>query len=157
MSTGRHRRKAEGLLLLALAGAGAAASSSAQSVSTLSNLSFGSFVAGSGGTLAIGPTGVRSATGSVVAVGQASTYGAASFRVSGTANASYTITLPANGTVVLSDGTHTMALNNFVSSPPNGLLSGGGSQLIQVGATLTVGSGQPAGNYTGTFNVTVNY
>ena len=50
-----------------------------------------------------------------------------------------------------------MALNNFISSPPTGLLSGGGSQLIQVGATLIVGSGQPAGNYVGTFTVTVNY
>ncbi len=50
-----------------------------------------------------------------------------------------------------------MALNTFTSSPPNGTLSGGGMQLVQVGATLTVGNGQPAGNYAGTFSITVNY
>jgi hypothetical protein len=50
-----------------------------------------------------------------------------------------------------------MALNSFASSPPTGTLSGGGSQLIQVGATLTVGSSQAPGNYSGSFNVTVNY
>lgn len=143
--------------MLALVGAGASAPSSAQSISTLSNLSFGSFVAGSGGTLTVSPGGARAPSGGVVAVGQGSSYSAASFRVTGTANASYTLTLPDNGTVVLSDGSHTMALNNFLSSPPTGLLSGGGTQVIQVGATLTVGSGQPAGNYTGTFAITVNY
>jgi hypothetical protein len=157
VSAWRHRRKAEALLLLALAGAGAPAPSSAQTVSTISNMSFGSFVAGNGGTLTISTGGTRSSTGGVVAVGQGSTFGAASFLVSGTRNASYTLTLPANGTVVLSDGTHTMALNNFAVTPPNGHLSGGGTQTIRIGATLAVGNGQPAGNYTGTFSLTVNY
>jgi len=120
-------------------------------------MSFGNFVAGNGGTLTINTGGTRSSTGGVVALGQGATFGAASFLVSGTRNASYTLTLPANGTVVLSDGTHTMALNNFTVTPSNGHLSGGGTQTIRVGATLSVGSGQPAGHYTGTYSLTVNY
>ena len=157
MITGRHRRKVEGILLLAVAAAGAPASSSAQTISTVSNLTFGSFVAGTGGTLTVNPGGTRASTGAVVAVAHGTTFGAASFLVSGTRNASYTLTLPVNGTVFLSDGTHTMALNNFSVSPPNGHLSGGGTQTIRVGATLTVGNGQPAGNYAGTYSLTVNY
>jgi hypothetical protein len=130
---------------------------SAQTIATVMPLSFGSFVAGTGGSITVAPGGGRTATGGVVTVGQSASYASGSFRVSGTASATYTITLPDNNTVTLTDGTHTMALNGFASNPPTGTLSGGGMQLIQVGATLTVGSGQPPGNYTGTFNVTVNY
>jgi hypothetical protein len=144
-------------MLLALVAADALLPAAAQSISTLSSLSFGSFVAGTGGSITVAAGGGRTSTGGVVTVGQGSTYAAAMFRVSGTASATYTITLPENNTVTLTDGTHTMALNTFTSSPPTGTLSGGGMQLVQVGATLTVGNGQPPGNYTGTFNVTVNY
>jgi hypothetical protein len=157
VSTRRHRRKAEAILLLALAGAGAPTSSTAQTISTVSNMSFGSFVAGTGGTLTIKPGGTRTSTGGVVVLGQGSTFGAASFLVSGTRSATYTLTMPTNGTVVLSDGAHTMALNDFAVSPSNGHLSGGGTQTIRIGATLTVANGQPAGQYTGTYSVTVNY
>jgi uncharacterized protein DUF4402 len=157
VSTTRHRRNSGGSLLLALAAAGASASSSAQTINTVSGLSFGSFVAGGGGTITISPGGGRTSFGGVVALGQSTTYGGASFRVSGTAGAGYTITLPGNDVVFLTDGVHTMALNNFISNPSmRGLLSGG-SQLISVGATLNVGSSQPPGNYAGTFSVTVNY
>jgi hypothetical protein len=51
-----------------------------------------------------------------------------------------------------------MALNGFVSSPsPGGILSGGGNQLLSIGATLSVGSNQTPGSYSGSFNVTVTY
>ncbi len=83
---------------------------------------------------------------------------AAQLNVSGTANASYTITLPLNNTVVLMDAdSHTMALTSFTSSPSSGLLSSGGAQTIRIGATLVVSNSQPPGSYSGTFNVTVNY
>jgi hypothetical protein len=157
VSAGRRCRVAGGTLLLALAAAVAPSPVAAQSISTVSALSFGSFVAGTGGSITVSPAGARTQTGGVVLLGQGSSYAAAIFRVSGTAGATYTITLPGNDTVVLSDGTHTMALNGFLNSPPTGTLSGGGTQMIQVGGTLIVGSGQAPGAYTGTFNVTVNY
>jgi hypothetical protein len=51
-----------------------------------------------------------------------------------------------------------MALNGFTSSPAaTGMLPGGGTLAISVGATMTVGNQQAPGSYSGTFNVTINY
>ncbi|MBH2010019.1 MAG: DUF4402 domain-containing protein [Xanthomonadaceae bacterium] len=131
----------------------------AQSIANTGDLSFGSFVAGSGGTIAVTTGGGRTKTGGVMLVAQGGGSTAAQFSVSGTAAATYAITLPANDTVTLSDGnSHTMAVNSFVSSPSaTGTLSGGGTQSLSVGATLTVGNAQPPGSYAGSFPVTVSY
>jgi hypothetical protein len=84
----------------------------------------------------------------------------AQFSVSGAANYTYAITLP--NTVLIYDNlnAHNMTVNNFVSNPSiTGTLSAAGSQRLDIGATLWVGSGQAAGPYTSSspFNVTVNY
>ena len=130
----------------------------AQSVSSTAALSFGSFTAGSGGTITIGAGGSRMKTGTIILVNQGGSAAAAQFNVTGTPSAVFTISLPVDGTVMLSDGSNTLALNGFVSSPASvGTLSGGGSQLISVGATMTVGPNQAPGNYSGAFSVTVNY
>ena len=124
-------------------------------VSNTAPLAFGSFSAGSGGTIMIGTDGARSKTAGVVLL-NASTGAAAAFAVNGESNATYTITLPT--TVQVADGGNTMSLGSFVSNPSGtGTLSGSGAQTINVGATLTVADGQTAGNYTGSFNVSVEY
>jgi Domain of unknown function (DUF4402) len=156
VSEGQRRRYVFGSVLLALAGA--SPPSAAQTINSVAAMSFGSFIAGSGGTVTVTPGSVRMVTGGVVRVGQGGTYAPASFNVSGTGGASYTITLPLNNTVSLSDASsNTMSVNSFASNPPTGLLSGGGAQTIRIGATLTVGNNQPPGIYSGSFNVTVNY
>ncbi len=144
--------------LLALLAMVAAPSASTQTINGVTSLSFGSFIAGSGGTVVVSPTGLSTPTGGVLVVGHGGGVAAAQFTVMGTANASYSITLPADNTVELSDGNgHVMALNSFVSSPAaNGTLVGG-SQAIRIGATLVVHPNQPPGTYAGAFNVTVNY
>jgi hypothetical protein len=119
-------------------------------------LSFGRFVAGSG-TVIISPTGARATTGSVIPLssdpGQA-----AQFLVTGDPSASYSITLPADGTVQLSNGSATMPVSGFTSSPASSsALPGGGSQILNVGATLEVGSGTPTGSYSGSFTLVVEY
>lgn len=131
----------------------------AQTLNNGAGLSFGAFTAGSGGTILVSSGGARSKTGSVLLVSQGGSAAAAQFTITGTPNAVFTISLPVDGTVLLSDGgSNTMALNSFVSSPSAvGTLSGGGSQLINVGATLTVGNQQVPGAYSGSFSVTVNY
>lgn len=154
----RHRPPAF-LLLPALL---AAAAAPAQTLTNTTGLSFGAFVAASGGTVTIATSGGRTRTGSVILVNQGGIAAAAQFTVSGTPGATFTITLPADGTVFLSDGASgSMALNSFTSNPAPtasaGLLSGGGTATISVGATLTVGNAQSPGNYSGSFNVTVNY
>lgn len=121
-------------------------------------LSFGSFVAGAGGTVTISPAGDRSATGSVVLIpsggGQS-----AEFTVQGDPNATYSIDLPADGTVVLTGPGADMALTNFTSSPSGagGQLGASGSQALSVGATLHANDGQASGSYSGSFSVIVNY
>ena len=136
-----------------------ASTAASQSIGVSSNLSFGSFLAGSGGTVTVGPSGSRSKSGGVLLIGQGAGAAAAQFIVTGTPNASYAITLPSDNTVTLADeNSHTLALNGFVSSPGgSGLLSAGGSQLLRVGATLSVGNGQAVGSYAGSFSVTVNF
>ena len=133
----------------------------AQSISNSSSLTFGSFAADVGGTVSVTPAGSRSASGGVVLIPSGPGSSSQS-TVSGTNGSTYSITLPANGIVSLSDtSSHTMAVNSFVSNPSattpsSGLLLGGG-QLLTIGATLTVGKNQPAGNYSGTFSVVVSY
>lgn len=147
------RRAALALLLAASAAA------PAQTLSNTGALSFGSFTAGAGGSVTVSPAGARSKSGSVILVNQGGSAAAAQFTVSGTSNALYDITLPADGTVFLSDGAAgSMAVNGFTSSPSvSGMLSGGGTQTLTVGATLSVGNAQTPGSYSGSFNVTVNY
>ncbi|OEY65265.1 hypothetical protein BG841_01510 [Marinobacter sp. X15-166B] len=124
-------------------------------------LSFGSFAAGSGGTVTVSPEDVRSASGGVVLFPSATVI-AAEFVVRGDRNASYTLELPANNSVKLTaPGAH-MELKDFssdiirTSGPLTGFLVGG-SQTHSIGATLVVGNGQPPGDYSGSFTVTVNY
>jgi len=127
------------------------------SIAKDNDLDFGAFSASTGGTVSIAEDGSRSATGAVV-LSASDTGNNAQFTVSGQASATYAITLPGDGTVTITDGSNTMDVDTFTSNPSGtGTLSGGGSQTLNVGATLTVGSGQAAGSYTGTFDVTVEY
>lgn len=144
--------------LVALFGA-IAVSASAQTIGATAPLSFGTFIAGSGGTVTVSSSGNASSSGGVFLVRQGAGGSTAQFTVVGTPGATYSITLPTNNVVVLTDGnSNTMNVGSFVSTPgPTGTLSGGGNQTIRVGATLVVGSNQPPGVYSGTFAVTVNY
>lgn len=138
----------------------ASAALPAQTLNNTGPLSFAAFTAGlGGGTVTVSALGGRLKSGSVILVNQGGTASAAQFTISGTPGAAFAITLPADGTVLLGDGSGaTLALNGFTSSPAgSGLLPGGGSQTISVGATLSVGGQQTPGNYSGSFNVTVNY
>ena len=129
----------------------------AQTLANTSGLSFGSFVAGSGGTVTVTTDGARNKTGGVMLVAQGGGGTAAQF--TSIAVATYAIiTLPTDGTVLLSSGSNTMAVNSFMSYPSaTGILSGAGAQILRVGATLTVGNAQVPGSYAGSFAVTVNY
>jgi hypothetical protein len=126
-------------------------------ISNTQGLAFGKFVAGSAGSVTVSPGGVRSTSGGVVLMSSGAG-AAAQFAVSGDANATYVISLPADGTVSLASGANSMAVNTFTSSPsPTGTLGAGGTQTLSVGATLSVGSNQASGSYSGSFDVTVNY
>jgi hypothetical protein len=88
----------------------------------------------------------------------------ASFTVSGQASTAYTITLPSSVTMTTGVGgaNRTILVNAFASFPTagagTGLIGGGGTQLLLVGATrAAIGASQVAGAYSAAFTVTVNY
>lgn len=127
------------------------------SLSNTRSLDFGRFVAGTGGTVVVSPAGLRSRTGAVVLLtspnaGQARFTAA---RSNGNKTA-VIISLPANGSIRLTSGVNSMAVNNFVSTPAStGSLQS--PMTLSVGATLSVAANQAPGTYSGSFSVTVNY
>lgn len=129
-----------------------------QTMTAVQDLSFGAFVAGAGGTVTISPQSSRTGGGDVTLMtgGQFAQGSAASFDVSGTSNATYQITLPSDGSVTLTGSQGgSMSLSAFTSSPSgSGQLNLLGTQTLYVGATLTVGSNQAPGSYSGSFSVT---
>ena len=124
----------------------------------VSDMNFGTIaVTGTAGTVVLGTDNSRTAVGPALVPPAAGV--AASFTVSGQASRTYTITLPANGTVSLISGANTMAANTFVhNAGANPTLSGAGAAAFTVGATLSVAANQAAGSYTSAnFPVTINY
>lgn len=130
-----------------------------QTATATGDLSFGAFAAGSGGTVTISPQSARTATGDVTLMtgGQFAQGSSASFDLTGSPNATYQITLPADNQVTLAGSQGgSMSLSSFTSSPSGqGQLNASGTQTVYVGATLGVGSNQAAGSYSGSFNVTI--
>ena len=126
-------------------------------MTTRNGLSFGDISAGStSGTVILTPGGTRSATGGT-SINSSTPSNPSTFDVQGTANASFSITLPAS--VLLTDAaSHTMTVDNFTSSPtPSGVLDGSGQQTLFVGATMNVSANQAFGSYSGQMAVTVDY
>lgn len=155
-------RHAAFALLLALLPA--ARDACAQTIIVLTNtrgLNFGRFAAATGGAINVSAaTGARTKTGTLILLNSPSA-GQATYNVAksknGTVNMTVAITLPANNTVQLASGANRMAVNNFVASPATIASVPNGGTPLSVGATLSVSSGQPAGTYTGSYNITVNY
>ncbi len=147
------------LVLLVGAGQLAGLPAAAQSISTAAQLAFGALIAGGGGAVVVAPGGGRSRVGGVMLVGQGAQGAAAQFIITAAANTSYSVTLPADNTVWLRhENGQAMAVSGFSCSPGvAGTMPMAGTQLLSVGATLAVGSGPPAGVYTGSFTVTLNH
>ena len=128
------------------------------SVAKNSNLQFAKFVSlSSSGSVIVSAAGARSFSGGLVVL-NGGTVTAASYTMTGSGNSNYTIILPANNTVVISSGGHTLTLTNFTCSVPltGKLGSGKTSMTFTVGATATVTANATPGAYSGTFNVTAN-
>jgi hypothetical protein len=117
------------------------------------DLNFGNIAAGSSaGTVELTTAGVRNPT-NVILPSVAGTVTAAQFTVTGLEDSNYVITLPASATI--SNGGNNMTIDNFTDDASNVLT--GGTETFNVGATLNIGAGQAVGQYTGDFEVTVDY
>jgi len=124
----------------------------------VSDMDFGTIaVTGTAGTVVLGTDNSRTAVGPALVPPAAGV--AASFTVAGEASRTFTITLPADGTVSLISGANTMAADAFVHNAGGApALDGAGAAAFTVGATLSVAANQAAGIYTSAnFPVTINY
>jgi hypothetical protein len=133
-------------------------------ITETASLHFGTMavLAGTPGTCVLSTQGVRSQTGGVNLSVQAPTATNAAFDVSGAISTTYAITLPADITVsyLTYDMTIGTLLARTASAGADGLtgtLDGSGDDSFTVGGTLTVATGQEAGLYIGSFDVTVAY
>ena len=121
-------------------------------------LNFGTILPyGRPGTVTINASGTHSASWVYVSVPGAPSI----WSVTGVNSAPYAVTLPAANSVSLTNtggAGETMTIGSFHRSGGTHLaLDAAGVDSFNVGATLNVGSNQPAGIYTGTFDVTVSY
>jgi hypothetical protein len=120
----------------------------------------------SGGTVVLTTEGVRSATDGVTLSALAPFASPATYTVTGEPLYTYAITLPQTITVTNTDNTTTMIIGTLVAKSTSGtesnaatgtLIAGEGTETFTVGGTLTVAAAQLAGEYSGTFDVTVAY
>lgn len=136
-------------------------------ITKATDLVFGKFAPGAGGTVTVATSNARTASGAILSsVGSSPT--AAKFDVTGDSNATYSIGW--GGVTALTNttggGGETMALTRVsdltaagavTGEVIAGTLSAGGTQSIYLGGVLTVGATQVAGIYTGNVTVTVEY
>jgi hypothetical protein len=130
------------------------------------DLDFGDIVPGpTAGVVRILPDGTRTTTGGVTVVG--STHQPARFAGLGTFNQQVLINVSSN-TIQLTGPGAPMTLSQFeIGSTPTAILtttplrfriaSTNGQFNFPLGARLAVGANQAAGNYSGTFSITLNY
>ena len=117
-----------------------------------SDLQFGTIVTSAApSTVAVSSVGVRTCGAGLVCSG---TTTAAGFTIGGTTGQVVTISVPAS--VTLNDGLgNSMTASLAASAATTTLVAGAGS--FSVGGTLAVGANQVDGDYTGTFDATVDY
>ena len=110
------------------------------------------------GTVVLAPDGSRTAFNGAGLPGAVGSPAAASFTITGTADAIFTIALPSSPTTI-TNGTDIMTVDNFTGSLSSPATITGGSVVLNVGATLNIAGGISTGLYTSAipFDVTVNY
>ncbi len=125
------------------------------------NLSFGSVTpaAGTTSTLILDESDGRTVAGGATLVA-GGTVTSASFSVTGDNSATYAFTSP--GTVTLNSGANSMTVTTWTgfsatTSSATLALSAAGADTMTIGATLNMAAAQAAGDYTGTFNLTIDY
>lgn len=132
------------------------------SASETTEMNFGKFAPGpQGGLIILTPESSISVLGSVFT--GTGTHNAASFYVSGDNDAAFSITLPKNPVVLTNlNSARTMSIVDWNSVPSPGPGSGtlhNGYQIVNVGATLNVGTlyDNPVGIYSGEYTITFDF
>ena len=130
-------------------------------VSTTQNLSFGAFFQGvSGGTVIVYTDGSRSSTGDIILASLGNIYYPAIFSITANKGTVVTITNGSDATLTGSNG-GSMTIHLGSSLPASPIVINVDPPTVtqvKIGATLTVGTplANPAGSYSGIFQVTFN-
>ncbi|MGS0743767.1 DUF4402 domain-containing protein, partial [Glaciimonas sp. GG7] len=138
-------------------------------ITKASDLAFGAFAHGAGGTVTVSTSGARTASGPILSsIGTTPT--AAKFNVTGDGSSTYSVTFANTSTTLASTSTpaDSMALAIFSSFSGAGATTGdvstgggtlaSGAQSIYVGGALSVSATQVAhADYTGSVAVAVEY
>jgi hypothetical protein len=133
-------------------------------VTKTADLSFGTFATGTGGSITISTSGVRTVSG-VVPSSDGSAMSAATFVISGDKGATFSISHGGTSALARTSGSETMVLTKFsdltAGNTTTGTVASGtlttGTQSIHIGGTLNVAANQAPGAYTGQLTVTVEY
>ncbi len=124
------------------------------------DLNFGSFIPNAGGAVTVSTAGGRSSSGSVTLIGANGLEREGLLAITGSPSFPIDVSMTSSS-FNMSNGGSMMAVNNFDlgGGPGNPIVISlaGGSDVIPVGATLTVGGSQASGSYTGIFTVNANY
>jgi len=121
------------------------------------DLAFSDIVAGAAaGTVVVSTGGTRTVGAGLAGLNPGNAR-AAQFTITGAPSRQFGIVLPTSTTINRVGG-GSMTVDAFTSSLGlTATIGGTGSSVLKVGATLNVGANQTAGDYTGTFDVTVTY
>lgn len=119
-----------------------------------SSLYFGSIVPPQSGSalIALSPEGARTCPENAICL--TNDHHAARFGVTGEDNRFFAVSLPSG--ISVSNGSDMMDIENLTSSLTTGFLRNGYSEFC-IGGDLIVEAGQSTGDYTGTYQVTVEY
>lgn len=128
-------------------------------ISKVSDLEFGLIApTASAGTVTVSTAGARTGDANVDLL-SGDTESAASFSVSGAADQTFSLVVPATATLSATGSSGgspmTATLSDDASGTPT--LDGTGAATVNVGAALAVGADQAADAYSGSFTVTVSY
>lgn len=126
-------------------------------------LNFGSFSRGEGGTITITPMGVVTNSDPNIIHSADIPTSNGKLEIVGEPNSTVTLFLPTvNTNLTRSGGTETMVLSDYTTTEADLTsvsLDESGSKTVGLGGKLNVGNAtaNPAGNYEGTYSITVTY
>ncbi len=129
-------------------------------ISKIQDLKFGNFYpVGSGGNITINTSGQRTASSNIVLF-PSTEVSAAVFDLKGGSGSWFITSISINNaTLFRSGGGGSLSLTNFTYTPSPWFTIRNRTVRVTIGARLNAGSitTNPAGNYNGTFNFTINY
>ena len=124
-------------------------------------LNFGTILSSSAHNVTVGTEGNRTSTVEGNLVNDTSNApSAGEFTITSSVARNITLTLPSSATISGGSSSTNLTVSNFVSNPAAGTGTVSviaGDTTVKVGATLAVTQGAAAGDYTGTYPVTISY